>query len=339
MSWKKSYLSKSSFSQVNLQMCKKIGIKESFWLCEMISRDDWLDDLNRNDPEWFYFQQEKFKDRTGMSIRIQNKISESLKEIEVIDKELKGNPAKNWYRINYDKVDELTSLETQYLQNVVSTKPRNLVSTKPRNSIISNKDNNKEPSTFSFSGNWKKTEYKDKFDFIHSRHPKIDPTYLRYAINWQDRKLEKFTSFFKSYSDIKLINQIIDSCKTIDELIRIDKHYFRETIVPALKWASKDNFWHDKILSLTNLRKKNKEGEMKFTNILKQWCREEDIDPRKGRYVLSSEVIITPAVNPKWTEYLNAKRKEQGIGMDDLPEGLSQDGFEEFFKEKGIVTI
>ena len=188
---------------------------------------------------------------------------------------------------------------------------------------------------FSFLGNWKKAEYKNKFDFIHSRHPKIDPIYLRYAINWQDRKLEKFTSFFKSYSDIKLINQIIDSCKTIDELIRIDKHYFRETIVPALKWASQDNFWHDKVLSLTNLRKKNKDGETKFTNILKQWCREEEIDPRKGRYVLESEVIRTPMINPKWTEYVKAKRKEQGIETDDPPEGLSQEGFEEFFKQKG----
>jgi len=336
MSWKKSYLSKSSFSQVNLQMCKKIGIKESFWLCEMISRDDWLDDLNRKDQEWFYFQQGKFKDRTGMSIRIQNKIAKSLKEIGIIDKELKGNPAKNWYRINYEKIDELTSLETQYLQNVVSTKQLDLVSTKLSNSIISNKDNNKE---FIFSGNWKKAEYKNKFDFIHSRHPKIDPIYLRYAINWQDRKLEKFTSFFKSYSDIKLINQIIDSCKTIDELIRIDKHYFRETIVPALKWASQDNFWHDKVLSLTNLRKKNKDGETKFTNILKQWCREEEIDPRKGRYVLESEVIRTPMINPKWTEYVKAKRKEQGIETDDPPEGLSQEGFEEFFKQKGTKTI
>ena len=201
------------------------------------------------------------------------------------------------------------------------------------------KDNIREPSFFSFSGNWRKAEYKDKFDFIHSRHQKIDPIYLRYAINWQERKLEKFTSFFKSYSDTKLINQIIDSCKTIDELIRIDKHYFRETIVPALKWASQDNFWHDKVLSLTNLRKKNKDGETKFTNILKQWCREEEIDPRKGRYVLESEVIRTPMINPKWTEYVKAKRKEQGIKTDDPPEGLSQEGFEEFFKEKGTATI
>ena len=328
-------------------MCKKIGIKESFWLCEMISRDDWLDDLNRNDPEWFYFEMEKFKDRTGMSHYIQNKISNKLKKLGIIEKELKGNPSKNWYRINYQEIGELISLDTKKLSNLDTKKLSMGLDTKklgisdPKKlstSIISNKDNNKE-CIFSISGNWRKTEYKDKFDFIHSRYQKIDPIYLRYAINWQERKLEKFTSFFKSYSDTKLISQIIDSCKTIDELIRIDKHYFRETIVPALKWASHDNFWHDKILSLTNLRKKNKEGEMKFTNIHKQWCREEEIDPRKGRYVLESEVIRTPAVNPKWTEYLNAKRKEQGIGAEAVPEGLSQEGFEEFFKQKGTVTI
>jgi len=320
-------------------MCKKIGIKESFWLCEMISRDDWIDDINRNDPEWFYFQQGKFEDRTGMSHYLQNKIADYLKGFGIIDKELRGNPAKNWYRINYQKVDELISSESQYPKTLDTRELGNLDTKKLGNSIISNKDNNKEPSTFSFSGNWKKTEYKDKFDFIHSRHQKIDPTYLRFVINWQDRKLEKFTSFFKMYTDKQLINQVVGSCKIIDELIRIDKHYFRETIIPALEWASKDGFWNDKVLSLTNLRKKNKDGETKFSNIHKQWCREEDIDPRKGRYVLSSEVIITPAVNPKWTEYLNAKRKEQGIGMDDLPEGLSQEGFEEFFKQKGTATI
>ena len=44
-------------------------------------------------------------------------------------------------------------------------------------------------------------------------------------------------------------------------------------------------------------------------------------------------------INPKWTEYVKAKRKEQGIETDDPPEGLSQEGFEEFFKQKGTKTI
>jgi hypothetical protein len=200
----------------------------------------------------------------------------------------------------------------------------------------------KEPSlsiSSEFSENWKKAEYKDKFNFIHSRYPKIDSVHLRYVIDWQEKKIEKFFSFFKSDSNSKLIKQVVNSCDTIDKLIRIDKHYFRETIVPALKWASQDKFWSKKTLSIANLRGAGANDQNHFWHLHQQWCEAEEIDPRKGRYVLESEVIRTPMVNPKWTEYVNAKRKEQGIETDDPPEGLSQEGFEEFFKQKGTATI
>ena len=190
-----------------------------------------------------------------------------------------------------------------------------------------------------FSGNWKKESFPAKYKYIHSNYPKIPRSYLQYAIEYQEKKLEKFASLFQSNSDEELIDQIINSCDTLDKLVRIDKYYFLETIVPALKWASKDKFWNSRILSLASFRKKNKDKEMKFAIIHNRWCEAEDIDPKKGRYVLESEVIFTPAVNPKWTEYLNAKRKEQGIETDAVPEGLSQEGFEEFFKQKGTVTI
>ena len=304
MSWKKNYLSKSSFSQVNLQMCKKIGVKESFWLCEMISRDDWLDDLNRNDPEWFYFEMEKFKDRTGMSHYTQNKISDKLKEIGIIDKELKGNPSKNWYRIYYPQIIELISLDAKELSNLDTkelsigsdTKKLKISDTKKLStSIISNKDNNKESLTFSFSGNWREATFPVKYKYIHSCYPKISRQYLQYTIEYQEKKLEKFASFFKSkksYSDIKLINQIVKSCNVLDKLVRIDKYYFKETIVPALKWASQDKFWNDKILSLAGLRDNGSNGQIHFSNLHRDWCKAEDIDPQKGRHVLYSEVIV-----------------------------------------------
>ena len=190
-----------------------------------------------------------------------------------------------------------------------------------------------------FSGNWRKESFPVKYKYIHSNYPKISRQYLQYAIEYQEKKLEKFASLFQSDTDKELIDQIINSCDVLDKLVRIDKYYFLETIIPVLKWASKDKFWNCRILSLANLRKKNKDKEMKFSVIHNRWCEAEEIDPRKGRYVLESEVIRTPMVNPKWTEYVNAKRKEQGIETDDPPEGLSQEGFEEFFKQKGTVTI
>jgi len=207
---------------------------------------------------------------------------------------------------------------------------------------ISNNIKEKEPS-FSVSSkypdSWLKPNYSAKFNFIHSRYPKIDSVHLRYVIDWQEKKIEKFFSFFKSDSNSKLIKQVVNSCDTIDKLIRIDKHYFRETIVPALKWASQDKFWSKKTLSIANIRGAGANDQNHFWHLHQQWCEAEEIDPRKGRYVLESEVIRTPMVNPKWTEYVNAKRKEQGIETDDPPEGLSQEGFEEFFKQKGTVTI
>ena len=200
----------------------------------------------------------------------------------------------------------------------------------------------KEPSlsvSSKYPDSWLKPNYSAKFNFIHSRYPKIDSVHLRYVIDWQEKKIEKFFSFFKSDSNSKLIKQVVNSCDTIDKLIRIDKHYFRETIVPALKWASQDKFWSKKTLSIANLRGAGANDQNHFWHLHQQWCEAEEIDPRKGRYVLESEVIRTPMVNPKWTEYVNAKRKEQGIETDDPPEGLSQEGFEEFFKQKGTATI
>jgi len=237
-----------------------------------------------------------------------------------------------------NKIKNITSHPNDFLQGgkdyTVGKNNPNALSSNILNTLNSNSD------FFSFSGNWKKETFPVKYKYIHSRYPKIPRQYLQYAIEYQERKLEKFASLFQSESDKELIDQIVNSCDVLDKLVKINKYYFLETIVPVLKWASKDKFWNNKILSIANLRKKNKETKkMKFANLHKAWCEAEEIDPRKGRYVLESEVIRTPMINPKWTEYVKAKRKEQGIETDDPPEGLSQEGFEEFFKQKGTKTI
>jgi len=232
--------------------------------------------------------------------------------------------------------------EKSLVGSLANDKSLELANEKSLPNIISNniKEKNLPLSISSkYPGSWLKPNYSAKFNFIHSRYPKIDSVHLRYVIDWQEKKIEKFFSFFKSDSNSKLIKQVVNSCDTIDKLIRIDKHYFRETIVPALKWASQDKFWSKKTLSIANLRGKGANDQNHFWHLHQQWCDAEEIDPRKGRYVLESEVIRTPMINPKWTEYVKAKRKEQGIETDDPPEGLSQEGFEEFFKQKGTKTI
>lgn len=83
---------------------------------------------------------------------------------------------------------------------------------------------------------------------------------------------EKFLQFQQSQFP-ELIKEIKESkieegAKTVQQLIEIDGFNLDEQIRPALKWAVKDSFWSNQILSLAGLRKKGGNGEKKFVNIL-----------------------------------------------------------------------
>jgi hypothetical protein len=62
-------------------------------------------------------------------------------------------------------------------------------------------------------------------------------------------------------------NQVENWKDTIEKLIRIDK-YTPETIKKVVKWARKDDFWKANFMSLTKLRKKNKD-DIKYMVMLK----------------------------------------------------------------------
>jgi len=86
--------------------------------------------------------------------------------------------------------------------------------------------------------------------------------------------------------------------ETIEKLVRLDKFqldYIRE----VLRWASKDDFWRDKILSLASLRKASAKNDLtKFQNIAHGY--EASKQPEKGREAV---IIASPA---QTTEQLEA---------------------------------
>jgi len=61
-------------------------------------------------------------------------------------------------------------------------------------------------------------------------------------------------------------NLLKNSADTIDKIIRLDDFSF-EYIGVVIKWAVKDDFWSNNILSLHGLRKKSGNGLTKFQNI------------------------------------------------------------------------
>ena len=94
------------------------------------------------------------------------------------------------------------------------------------------------------------------------------------------RKEKIYTDKMKTFVDeyIKYISETFkasapknaklkeNSLEAIDKLIRIDG-YKESDVFEVLKWAQKDSFWENQVLSLAGIRKKSKNNLIKFKNL------------------------------------------------------------------------
>ena len=92
----------------------------------------------------------------------------------------------------------------------------------------------------------------------------IPPALLRFSKNFHKEQQTNWPNYIKDVSD----TTIQKGAKVIHALMRIDEYDFKEQIQPALQWGSHDDFWSRQLLSLGQLRKKSKNGLMKFANLL-----------------------------------------------------------------------
>ncbi len=100
-------------------------------------------------------------------------------------------------------------------------------------------------------------------------NPKPEPNPKRYT-----DEIKNFTNSYQKYisnqfpkTAPEITDSLIESCcDTIDKLIRLDDFTFDE-IYKSVQWAARDDFWSDQILSLSQLRKKAKNGNKKFVNL------------------------------------------------------------------------
>lgn len=93
---------------------------------------------------------------------------------------------------------------------------------------------------------------------IQKKYPEIinfTEKFIKYAIKKHGKKAPG-----DSISTLK------SSCDTIDKLIRIDG-FGKEYIYKVIRWAVKDEFWGDNVISLAALRNKKNGGQTKFQKI------------------------------------------------------------------------
>ena len=90
---------------------------------------------------------------------------------------------------------------------------------------------------------------------------------VRFVRRFLKKQKENFPKFIKD--DITPNNdRVLSSLDCLDKLQRIDGFDFETEIRPTLEAALQDEFWARNILSLGSLRKKGKNGEKKFINIM-----------------------------------------------------------------------
>lgn len=113
----KQLLMSSSYFVLNKQIVKAIGIEAGFLLTTLIEASDGL----ANDDGWFYKTSPSLEEETGLSNHKQSKIIEELTKLGILEQENKGMPMKRYFRINFNKIEELVFK----IQDLKNSKPGN----------------------------------------------------------------------------------------------------------------------------------------------------------------------------------------------------------------------
>ena len=108
----KQLLMSSSYFVLNKQIVKAIGIESGFLLTTLIEASDGL----ANEDGWFYKTAPSLEEETGLSNHKQSKIIEELTKLGILEQENKGMPMKRYFRINFNKIEELV-FKIQDLKN------------------------------------------------------------------------------------------------------------------------------------------------------------------------------------------------------------------------------
>ena len=143
----KQLLMSSSYFVLNKQIVKAIGIEAGFLLTTLIEASDGLS----NEDGWFYKTAPSLEEETGLSNHKQSKIIDKLTKLGILEQENKGMPMKRYFRINFNKIEELVfkkdlknskpsneEIEKQGFKNFESKDSKNL------NACIEKISNNKE---------------------------------------------------------------------------------------------------------------------------------------------------------------------------------------------------
>lgn len=169
----KQLLMSSSYFVLNKQIVKAIGIESGFLLTTLIEASDGL----ANDDGWFYKTAPSLEEETGLSSHKQSKIIEELTKLGILEQENKGMPMKRYFRINFNKIEELVfkiqdlknskpSIEENKKQGFKNFECKDL---KNSNACIEKISNNKELNNNNLNKEFNNNIYKEAVDYLNQK--------------------------------------------------------------------------------------------------------------------------------------------------------------------------
>ena len=168
----KQLLMSSSYFVLNKQIVKAIGIEAGFLLTTLIDASDGL----ANEDGWFYKTSPSLEEETGLSNHKQSKIIEELTKLGILEQENKGMPMKRYFRINFQKIEELVfkkdlknsnaSIKENEKQGFKNFESKDL---KNSNACIEKISNNKELNNNNLNKELNNNIYKEAVDYLNQK--------------------------------------------------------------------------------------------------------------------------------------------------------------------------
>ena len=130
-------LSTDGFIVYNKKLARTIGTNPAILLGYLCSEYNFYSNKGQLDDGMFFCTREKIKYNTGLTETEQRTATKKLKELGIIETELKGMPSKTYYKINECGIYSILSCKESLQQDLRNpyNKALGILTTRPKESL------------------------------------------------------------------------------------------------------------------------------------------------------------------------------------------------------------
>lgn len=105
----RSILAETSWWPINKEFAKTFGLDAAIYIMDLSTKQEYFNNRGDLDKEGYFFNtKENIEFDTTLSPYQQNKALKALEQFEIVKTKRRGIPAKVYYKINIQKLNEVT---------------------------------------------------------------------------------------------------------------------------------------------------------------------------------------------------------------------------------------